>query len=870
MNKRIVIVVVILIVAAIGAVAAANALLPRWIKGAIYEWAAQSGYERAELADVELRVLRGSAGIRDLRLVRDGASVLQVADVELRLSLRRLLSGEVHVARAALTGARIDVRRGADGVITVGGLVLPGRDVARPKTAPPLSIDTVEITDSALRLSTPNLSTAFHVDRARLESGRELDIGTIALRDLKLEIDRRDHGGWQISGSGDAMTTDATLGDDRPGADGTGGLRGMLSGLALRIGRIEVTGDSEIMYRGTLLGESVQDTLRIAEAYIADVDSTRPDRPARFAFREKDHPHLTSEFSGEVYPFRDPVDFSVRGALGTVGLPLFKRLVEKQTGLAVEGGQVQGEVVVALTRSELSGHVALAASDLNVSADGSPVLAVTHAGMRLQIPALLRGSVEVDEASLGSARLLIEQRESGEVLVAGLPVGGAAAPGAAALRIGRLRIEDGELELRSPRLRTRFHVNELRLTGGDRIDADVLTFRDLVFHLVHTGESSWRLGSDTGAMDLDVATGKPVDAQGAVFSASAWRDMSFSVNRIEVVGDSRVEYEDVSVGAPYRTTYFLHELRVSGIDSDKPEEAATVVLHATSDRHASFDVEGQAHLFLPQPGTTLAGSFAAIELTPLSPLTAAALGFHIDSGQIDGDFKVRISGAKIDGELQLRVNLLTVSTADRGKLREFEKSLPVKLTRAINLLTDKQGVMRLGVPVSGDLSALEIDLDLDINGAVNRAVNRIGSLLLFPVATATLQALLNARAVVETIPFEPLADALQARALTRIADVAGQLAKGKDDLVMVCGIAVQKDVAGLSTDTESKEEAKARALELAQRRADVVKTELVTRHDVAARRLVACRAQIKQRDRLTYEEDPFARELAETPRVEIH
>jgi hypothetical protein len=249
-----------------------------------------------------------------------------------------------------------------------------------------------------------------------------------------------------------------------------------------------------------------------------------------------------------------------------------------------------------------------------------------------------------------------------------------------------------------------------------------------------------------------------------------------------------------------------------------------------------------------------------------------AAGFAIDSGQADGYIEVEARDGKIEGLVDIRVNLLTVSTADKAKLKEFEKTLPgkIKLSTAIRLLSDKQGVVRLKIPVSGDSSAPTFDLDLDLSHAINNAVGGLvqtGLLVAAPWAVATIDALFVKRPPSRDISFAPLSDALDEKALKTLAGYADSISGKEDLLTLVCGFATEREMKLLPEEKGSARNRK--VLEIAESRARGVKDHLVVEHGIEGRRLILCRPQLNYWDRSAALTDTFGEQDTREPRVEL-
>jgi hypothetical protein len=512
---------------------------------------------------------------------------------------------------------------------------------------------------------------------------------------------------------------------------------------------------------------------------------------------------------------------------------------------------------------------------LRMDAGGERVIEVEEAGIEVRLMSLLKGEAGIGRITLRGARVRVDIDEAGRVTLAGLILGGgerkdpSVKKGRGEYGIDLLKITDSSLQLTAPTFETTIHVSDLEFREGKEIVAGTLGLRDIGLKLVHNTNDTWRLLSQEGDELASLGTGEKKEPGGLGKFLSA---LSFSLDRIEIIGDSTVTYTQRAPGEEYETIYRLEQAYLTNIRSGSPDRVSKFVYEATSSHHERLFLEGEAPLFKKPLEATVNGVLEGLELVPFSPMLSRSLGFSISSGQADGDIDLKVGGGKIDGLVDIRVNLLTVSTADKKKLRAFEQTLPkqIKLSTAVRLLSDKRGVISLKLPISGDASAPTFDLDLDISGAINNALGGIvqtGLLVAAPWAVATINALFVKHPPFQEIPFAPLSDELDETGRKTVAEFSRRISGKKDLLSLVCGFATEGEMRSLPEE-EGKDRKRA-VMDIAERRARRVKDALVTDHGIEARRLILCRPELNYRDRSTVLTDPFGDEDTRKPRVEL-
>jgi hypothetical protein len=159
----------------------------------------------------------------------------------------------------------------------------------------------------------------------------------------------------------------------------------------------------------------------------------------------------------------------------------------------------------------------------------------------------------------------------------------------------------------------------------------------------------------------------------------------------------RVSYTDRSTEPAVVTALTDIEARVSNLSSD-PKVRSAVDLKATVDGAAPFTVTGTVNPLQQEAFTDLEIRTRGIDLTPLGPYAGKHLGYLIQKGKLDLELRWKVLERKVQAGNVIRFDQFTLGEATQSK---EATSLPVRLVLAI--LTDKDGVILLDVPVEGDL-----------------------------------------------------------------------------------------------------------------------------------------------------------------------
>lgn len=275
------------------------------------------------------------------------------------------------------------------------------------------------------------------------------------------------------------------------------------------------------------------------------------------------------------------------------------------------------------------------------------------------------------------------------------------APREGRYRIDLLKISDSSLLVTTPHTTFTLQVSDLEFREGREMIAETVSFQKLGIVVIHNADDSWRILSAKGEELAALGTGEKREKGGL---EKALSPLSYRIDTVEVAEGSTVTFRQVAEGEDYEIIYRIERASISNIRSE-PDVArpSRFTYEANPNRHVRILLQGTAQLTENDREVLFSGKMEGLELLSLSPYTRRAMGFAIDSGQADGDIDIAIRDGEIEGHVDVRVNLLTISTTDKKKLKAFQETLPgkIKPSTAIRLLSDKKGTILLKVPVSG-------------------------------------------------------------------------------------------------------------------------------------------------------------------------
>ena len=169
-----------------------------------------------------------------------------------------------------------------------------------------------------------------------------------------------------------------------------------------------------------------------------------------------------------------------------------------------------------------------------------------------------------------------------------------------------------------------------------------------------------------------------------------------NIDRLRLRGGA-LDFADNSLILPFATR--IHGLRgaIVGLSS-RPGAPGQVELDGEVDEFGLARVVGQVDFFRPTDFMDLKVVFRNVEMTRMTPYSATFAGRRINSGKLSLDLEYKIKQRQLLGE-----NQIIIDSLELGERVESPTAKDLPLDLAIALLSDSDGRIELGLPVSGSL-----------------------------------------------------------------------------------------------------------------------------------------------------------------------
>ncbi|MEE1673863.1 DUF748 domain-containing protein [Agarivorans aestuarii] len=254
--------------------------------------------------------------------------------------------------------------------------------------------------------------------------------------------------------------------------------------------------------------------------------------------------------------------------------------------------------------------------------------------------------------------------------------------------------------------------------------------------------------------ELDEQAIKPENSQSASWQISI-AQTQFS--------QGLVDFADYSLNPNFAAKIEKVAGKIGSLTQD-PSQPAEVSLSGEVDGYAPVTFGGEIAPLAAEPAFDAALDFKHLELTRLNAYSGTYAGYVIERGQMSLALAYKLKQSQLQGSNQVYIEQLQL-----GKRTNSEKatSLPVEL--AIALLEDDQGVIDLGLEVSGDVN----DPDFNVGGLVMKALGgALKKIVTSPFAL--IGSLIGSDETLNEVSFVAGSSEIEQQQLTQL----GQLAEG--------------------------------------------------------------------------------------------
>lgn len=179
-------------------------------------------------------------------------------------------------------------------------------------------------------------------------------------------------------------------------------------------------------------------------------------------------------------------------------------------------------------------------------------------------------------------------------------------------------------------------------------------------------------------------------------------ELVINIRQFAFRGDNSIAFNDNSVTPKYERVFHIDKAEITDLNSQEKNNSP-FVFKGRSNEYAKIDLSGFVSPFSEEVNLKVGGTLTEMSLPAISSYIKNAIGFELKTGQLDTEIDVTVNDSIIDGGVGLHLRGLKLETADTELKTNMEGQTAVPLNLALGMLQDKQGNVKLNVPVSGSV-----------------------------------------------------------------------------------------------------------------------------------------------------------------------
>ncbi len=343
------------------------------------------------------------------------------------------------------------------------------------------------------------------------------------------------------------------------------------------------------------------------------------------------------------------------------------------------------------------------------------------------------------------------------------------------------------------------------------------------------------------------------------FSGDHESSVSFILERLETRQPARLSFFDRSTSPPFEAVIFPLQARLENFHSNDTGRRAKFMLDGRIDEFSNLKASGVFSTERDGLNLEVSGKVAAFELNRLNMYASKHAKRAVRSGHGDAEFDVAVRGRKLSGNIRFVFSKVKFERSKSLSASEGENQAELSLQNSFAMLKDKDGVVRLTVPLSGSLDDPRFNFSDGLVQALIKTVRNTVMLTFKPLGLLVGAAgLVGSPEGLEFSPvaFDPGEPTLSGQGLAHLDALARELKKHPGVEVRICGRAVSADRIRIeqrrsegqpqsAQDRSGSESVDFVLQNLAQQRASTVRRYLEQKKQVTPGRLLNCEASVE-------------------------
>lgn len=664
--------------------------LPFIISNTMKSWLLENVADSVSIENIDFNPFTGTATVYGLDVRINDHTVISSSRIYLDVSLAALFKKGIIIKTAALDKVGVTIEQTADGKLRIGNLLIssnktPGGETGKEtkkKIIWWLSLGTIALNESVIQYVSPQLTTRLFLDSVTLQNLTTKPGKQSAKLDLKAHFNKSDiNAGIRL----DQLTPELKAGgnisiqgiDLSEFAGLTTDLLNRFAGLIDLSGKFSVSSSPDKGLAANYTGNTTINTLNVGTKNFA-IASTELKWDGNLSFKNQpDSPLKIIKLDGKLNAKELALDLakqnlSIQQQEISLNPQLSLQITNEVTGLnATMNIQARG-TLIRDTANELT---LLTINDLDVEG--------------VQAKSLKR--VTINSITVKETGLIQKQASKSPAIAIGESI------------ITDLNYDGNGLAMRN-------------VVMG-KLTASFVRDKEGSINVISDLQASDKASKESGAK-----RGAEIrQTQASPEKAPSSQSFGIKISELSVEDNSKIRFTDKTVSPAFESTLDIATLKITDMDSNKPDQAATIKLDGKLNNYATLAVDGSLNPFEKPPGIDLKINLDNLNMVTLSPYTVSSTGYLIRAGQLDFDSKILISDGRINAKNSFFMKKLRMDEADATIVRKNTGSIGMPLDKALSMLRDKNDNIKLEIPIDGKLNEIDIGIGQVLSTVLKKA-----------------------------------------------------------------------------------------------------------------------------------------------------
>lgn len=333
-------------------------------------------------------------------------------------------------------------------------------------------------------------------------------------------------------------------------------------------------------------------------------------------------------------------------------------------------------------------------------------------------------------------------------------------------------------------------------------------------------------------------------------------NLFWQVNEIALASID-IQFKDQSVAPPFSTEVHSDKVTIGPIGNSSDVPNTMLDAQFVVDKYGAIELAGYVRPLDSSVTAKLDVQVKNLELVPVSPYVAQALGYHVRTGKLDSDIDINATNNQLDSLAKLSLSNIKLEPVSDELIENLNKQLTMPLDVALSSIRDSDNNIHLEIPVTGNVSSPDFNLNDAVQQATVKATQAL-AIRFLKTALEPYTTMINVMELayeggkklsalkLDPVTFAGAEVAISASGLDYLGKIQQVLAERPDLRLSVCGVSYRDKPTGDQAAVDAQSAVNPALLQQAVDRAQVVKDQLVS-GGIEPQRLFSCQAKVVER-----------------------